>query len=139
MFMLDIKDYGWWYWLGSTVCLWLTVMSIPGAFACAVLLAVIQLVHFRLVEGCWMAFPVQVRLAYFLYLLIALPEGMQWILWLPAVGGFFRVVFGYCLLARVLSLLPFNRDTRLDWRLMKHVIFTPPVRGNILQGLPQVT
>jgi len=138
MFMIDYKDYGWWYWVAITTCVWVTMTINPDAYLWLVSIASIQLVHFRLVEGSVTRFPVQVRIAYLTYILLALPEGMQWILWLPAFGGLARVLFGYCLLARMLMLFPNNREQPLTWKFAAEAFFTPPVRGSILHGLPSV-
>jgi len=136
MFMLDYKDYGWWYWLVSSICLWLTLTVDPLAYNLALIIAVVQLVHFSIAEGGLTKFPVQIRLGYLSFLLISMPESMQWMLWLPAVGTVARVVFGYCLMARMLMLMPFNREIELSWNFVKEAFLTAPVRGSILHGLP---
>jgi hypothetical protein len=65
------------------------------------------------------AFSVQLRVAYLLILVVAYPLPMRWLYWLPTVGTFALLVFGYCLLARILSLLPWNNreaHTLARWR-----------------------
>jgi len=96
-------------------------------------------VHFRLREGSFAAFPVQVRLAYTAILLVALWTPMNWLFWIPAIGTPAQVLFGYCALARCLSLLPWNRREPLSRRLVWRTFAAKPVRGNILQGQPAVT
>jgi hypothetical protein len=61
---------------------------------------------FRLREGRFSAFPVQVRLAYTGLLLVSLWGPMNWLFWVPAIGTIAQVLFGYCTLARCLSLRP---------------------------------
>lgn len=136
MLMLDIKDHGWWYWLASTICLWFAVMSYPVAYEWALLIACTQLIHFAVAEKGISHFPVQIRLGYLSFLLLAMPEGFQWLLWVPAVGTLMRVLFGYCIMARMLMMLPFNREVDLSWKYVKEAFFTPPIRGNIMHGLP---
>lgn len=136
MLMLDIKDHGWWYWLASTLCLWLAVTTTPAAYEWALVIAVVQLIHFTLAEGGIHRFPAQIRLGYFSFLLLAMPEGFEWLLWVPAIGTLLRVVFGYCIMARMLMMLPFNRHVALSWKFVKEAFFTPPIRGNIMHGLP---
>lgn len=138
MFMIDIKDYSWWYWVVTSICLWLTMTVYPEAYQWTVVIAVIQLLHFSLLEGSATHFSVQIRWGFLIYLLIALPENLQWILWLPAFGTLARVLFGYCLMARLLMLLPFNRKVKLTWQFVREAFLTPPVRGSILHGLPSV-
>lgn len=136
MFMFDIKDYGWWYWLASTISLWLAMTVYPEALMWALSIGVIQLIHYRLKEGSLIRFSVQIRLGYLTYLLLALPDNLQWLLWLPTVGTLARVLFGYCLMARLLALLPINRQVPLSWKYVMDAFLTPPVRGNVLHGLP---
>ena len=136
MFMLDYKDLSWWYWLASTACLWFAVTVEPSAYHAAIGIGVWQLFHFAFREQSLSAFPVQIRLGYLSFLLMAMPETMQWLLWVPAIGTALRVIFGYCIMARMLMLLPFNRIQILTWRFVAHAFFTPPMRGNVLHGLP---
>jgi hypothetical protein len=82
------------------------------------------------------AFPVQVRLGYLLLLLIALPETFQLIYWFPTIGTWAQVLFGYCAMARMVSLLPWNRKEAFSFTLLQRTFLSSPVRGNILQGLP---
>ena len=136
MFMFDYKDHGWWYWLASTVCLWIAVTVNPLAYELALIIAAVQLVHFSFAEGGLKKFPVQIRLGYLSFLLLSMPESMQWLLWVPALGTLARVLFGYCIMARMLMLLPFNRQIALSWKFVKEAFFKAPVRGYILHGLP---
>jgi len=48
------------------------------------------------------------------------------------------LIFGYCTMARLVSLFPWNRTEAFSGRLLVRTFFSPPVRGNILQGLPPV-
>jgi hypothetical protein len=81
------------------------------------------------------AFTVQVRFWFLIVVLVALPEPMQIIYWLPVAGTWARSIFGYCLLARTLSLLPWNRQVPFSSGLLIRAFFSRPVRGTILQGL----
>ena len=102
--MILYREVSWWYWAVTAVLL---IVGLTGVFACfylAAVLGVVQVVHFRLREGRFAAFPVQVRLAYTAILLVALWK--PWLFWIPAMGTPAQVLFGYCALARLLSLLP---------------------------------
>jgi hypothetical protein len=77
---------------------------------------------------------VQVRIGYLLLLLLAWPAPMQWLFWVPTVGTWAQVIFGYCTMARLVSTLPWNRREPLSWPLLTRTFLSPPVRGNILQG-----
>jgi hypothetical protein len=39
-------------------------------------------------------------------------------------------------MARLVSLLPWNRKEGFSLALVKRTFLSPPVRGNVLQGLP---
>lgn len=134
--MIDYRKLSWWYWAATTVLLVAGLAGQFEAFKLAVALSAFQIVHFRLSEGSFIAFPVQVRTAYTAILLIALWPPMNWLYWVPAIGTAAQVLFGYCFLARTLSLMPWNRREALSWRLFWRTYFSRPVRGNILQGLP---
>lgn len=134
--MIQYREISWWYWAVTSVLLIAGLSGWLLAFHLAVGLSAAQIIHFRLREGAFSAFPVQVRLAYAAMLLFALWEPMRWLFWVPAIGTPAQVLFGYCALARCLSLLPWNRTGPLTWRLARRTFFSPPVKGNILQGLP---
>ena len=134
--MILYREVSWWYWAVTAVLLMAGLGGHSVAFAAATVLGLIQVVHFRLREGSFTAFPVQVRVVYTGLLLLALWPSMRWLYWVPAVGTCAQVLLGYCFLARCLSLLPWNRHERLSSRLVWTTFTAPPVPGNILQGLP---
>jgi len=135
MFMLDVKDIGWWYWLASTLCLWTAIAIHPAAFNVALLIGAMQLLHVITTERSVTAFPVQVRIGYLCVLLTAVPDGYQWILWIPAIGTLVRVLTGYCIMARNLMLMPFNRRETLTLDFVKAAYLTAPNKGNMLHGI----
>lgn len=49
-----------------------------------------------------------------------------------------QLLFGYCTMARLVSLFPWNRSEPFSLNLVRRTFFSAPVRGNILQGLPPV-
>lgn len=136
MFMIEYRAISWWYWLVTVVLLTAGVSGWQSGFVFAIALTMFQLVHFIIREGCISAFPVQVRLGYLLLLLVALPASLQLIYWIPTIGTWAQVLFGYCTMARLVSLLPWNRDEPLTWHLLRRTFFAAPVPGNIMQGLP---
>jgi len=137
--MIEYREISWWYWAVTSVLLIAGLAGWLAAFQLAAGLSAWQIIHFRWREGRFSAFPVQVRIAYTAILLLALWEPMRWLFWVPAIGTPARVLFGYCTLARCLSLLPWNRTEPLTWRLVRRTFFSPPVKGSILQGLPAIS
>jgi hypothetical protein len=134
--MIQYREISWWYWAATSVLLIAGLAGWPEAFYLAAGLSAWQIIHFRFREGSLTAFPVQVRIVYTALLLSALWEPMRWLFWVPAIGTPAQVLFGYCTLARCLSLLPWNRLEPLTWQLVRRTFFSPPVKGSILQGLP---
>lgn len=138
MFMFEYKSMSWWYWLATVGFLTAGVSGWSAGFLFAIGLTVFQLAHFAIPERSITSFPIQVRLGYLLLLLVALPENLQLIYWIPTIGTWAQVLFGYCTMARTVSLLPWNRKEALSFALLKRTFLSAPVRGNILQGLPSV-
>lgn len=138
MFMIDYKELSWQYWFVTACLLTAGVAGYPSGFLLAIGLTVIQLAHFAIREGSMTAFPVQVRFWYLMLLLVALPGPMQILYWIPTVGTWAQLIFGYCTMARCVSLLPWNRKEPLSARLVTRTFLSRPVPGNILQGLPAV-
>lgn len=136
MFMIDYKELSWQYWLVTACLLTAGVAGYAPAFLLAIGLTVIQLVHFALREGSVTAFPVQVRFWYLMLLLVALPGPMQILYWIPTIGTWAQLIFGYCTMARCVSLFPWNRKESFSASLLARTFLSRPVPGSILQGLP---
>lgn len=134
--MILYREISWWYWAVTSVLLVAGLAGRFEAFYLAVALSAIQVVHFRLSQGNFIAFPVQVRVAFTVMLLAALWEPMNWLFWAPAIGTPAQVLFGYCSLARILSLMPWNRREPLSGDLLRRTFLSPPVKGSVMQGLP---
>lgn len=135
--MLEYREVSWWYWAATALLLIAALCGWSPGLPMATALSGVQVIHFGIRERSLTAFPVQVRIAYTLWLLVAMWPPLTWLIWVPAIGTPAQVLFGYCTLARCLSLLPWNRDEALSWRLVWRTFSMPPVRGCILQGLPE--
>ena len=136
MFMIDYREPGWWYWLLTACLLTAGVAGHPVGFLLAIGVTVLQLIHFAIREHGLTAFPVQVRFWYLVLLLVALPKPLQLIYWVPTIGTRAQLLFGYCTMARCVSLFPWNRGKPFSAGLLLRTFLSRPVRGNILQGLP---
>ena len=134
MFMIEYRDIGWWYWLVTAALLSFGVIGNPTGFMLAIVLTTIQLVHYVIRERSITVFPIQVRFWYLMLLLVAWFEPLQWIYWIPAIGTWAQIIFGYCTMARCVSLFPWNRNEQLSLDLVNKTFFSRPVRGSIKQG-----
>lgn len=130
------KPLGWWYWLGVDLLLAAWLWGVPGAGYAVLALCGVQCLHFILLERSLTAFPVQVRGGFLLMLLAGFWPPLRFLHWVQLIGTAAFLTVGYCLLARLLSLLPWNRTEPLTGALVARTLFSPPQRGNVLQGLP---
>lgn len=123
--MSTVRDLGWWYWLTTVgfLAIGLFTGRVEG-IVMAIALCAVQIVHVSWLTRDWTAFPVQVRFAYFMMLLAGLWSPLHWIHWIQLVGTSARVLIGYCLLARTLSLAPWNRWQPLTTALLKRTFLT---------------
>lgn len=138
MWMIEHKKISWWYWLATACLLTLGVGGYPLAFLLAIALTVIQLIHYLARERNLTAFPIQVRAFYLGLLLIALPGPLQPLYWIPTIGTWALVLFGYCGMARIVSLMPWNRSQPLSPALVRRTFLSRPVRGSIEKDFPRV-
>jgi len=129
----------WWYWAATTILLIGVVAGNTLSLKAVIALNAIQVIHFILREKSLVAFPVQVRITYFGLLFLAQAPFMFWIFWWQLIGTSAMVLFEYCFLARCLSLLPWNKKENYSLELIKRTFLSGPVKGNILQGLPEIT
>lgn len=134
MLMIEFRDLGWWYWLATAILLSWGVSGDVSGFHGAIGLTAFQLAHFAFRESGVKAFPVQVRFWYLMLLLLALPAPLQWIYWIPTIGTWAQLIFGYCTMARCVSLFPWNRRERFSMQLVLRTFFSRPVRGSVQQG-----
>lgn len=124
------------YWAATTILLVGVVSGCSYCLPVVIGLNIAQVIHFIYREKSLMAFPVQVRVVYLGLLFLAQAPFMFWIFWWQLIGTAAMVLFQYCFLARVMSLMPWNKSEPWSMDLVKRTFFTAPVTGNILQGLP---
>jgi hypothetical protein len=134
--LLMPRKISWWVWAITALCLAAGLKGHAVGFVAAIFISVAQTVVVYLAEAAIFTFPVQVRLAYTGLLIVCQVPSLSWLYWVPTMGTFALVLFGYCLMARILSLLPGNRTEPLSLDLIWRTFITPPVPGNILHGLP---
>lgn len=119
-------DFTWWIWLVTAVLLLLGLVWSPPLLMVALAVSIAQMILFILKEKSIRSFAAQLRIAYVLFLLVGLIPPLRPILWIPTIGTFALVFLGYCLLARMLSLLPWNRTEPLTAKLLARTFLTPP-------------
>ncbi len=125
------------YWLATIPMLMVALATGGLGFLPVAALTVAQGIHYTIRERSATAFSVQVRLAYLALLALSLLPHLVWIAWAQLAGTTVRVIFNYCILARTVSLLPWNRSVRLTGSLILRTFLTPPTQNSILDVLSQ--
>ncbi len=126
IFYLNPSDWTWWVWLATAILLTIGLLGVPIGFLVAIILTLVQTVVILSKERNVGAFPVQLRVAYLGLLIVCYLPAMRWLYWLPAVGTFALVIFGYCLMARCLSLLPWNSSESYSLNRLRRTFFSSP-------------
>lgn len=130
------RHVSWWIWTITAILLAVGLAGYPAAFVGAIVLSVVQTVVLIAKERSLAPISVQIRVTYTLLLIVCYLPHMRWLYWLPMVGTFALILFGYCLTARFLSLFPWNRSERFSFDLLRRTFLSAPVAGNVMQGLP---
>lgn len=123
---IRLADFTWWIWFITASLLLLGLIVSPSYLLAAIVLSVAQTLYFIARESSLSSFPVQLRIAYVLLLLVSYLPPLRLLFWIPTVGTFALVFFGYCLMARFLSLLPWNRSEPLSPKLLWRTFFRAP-------------
>ena len=100
-------------------------------FEYVVYFSAIHAVLFLLINGFNVRpFPVQVRIAYFIWVAVGtyIPN-MVFLMYITLVGLAANIFLGYCPLARMMCLLPWNRNEAFSLSLVGRVFFSPPSSG----------
>ena len=121
------QHLSWWIWLITACSLTMGLSGMHSGFLFALVLSVLQTLFFYVREGRLAAFPVQLRAAYTLLLVICFFSNGHLLFWLPTIGTFALNFFGYCLMARVLALMPWNRVEPITSDLLIRTFFSRPV------------
>ena len=126
LFYINLGDWTWWAWIITTFLLLAGLSGHSLAFIGAMVMTSVQGLILLARDRSLAAFSVQVRAAYLLLMLISYPPPMRWFYWLLMAGTFALVVFGYCVLARILSLLPWNSDEPHTLARWRRIFFSAP-------------
>lgn len=102
------------------------------AMQAAVLLGIGLCLRYRARLGSISPMPVQVRLAYAGLLLAGLWPPLRALHVAQLAGTLVLLAFDYCILARTLSLAPWNRRLPLTPRLVWRTFASPPMLGRFV-------
>lgn len=120
------------YWQLTALLLMAHFTGWAHGLPAAIALNGLQAAHFAFVRcGHWRALDLQVRVVYLALLGAGTLPGLGWLHLVQFVGVNAMVVVDYCLLARLLTLLPWNRPQPLSWAFACRVLLLPPAPGPI--------
>jgi len=134
--MTPRRDLDWWYWLATDLLLVAGLAGWRWGMLPVIGLTLVQVLHYLARERRVTAFPVQVRAGYLLLLVAGLLQPLAFIHWIQLAGTTAVVTVGYCPLARILALMPWNREQPLTLGFIRKTVFSPPVAGSILGAQP---
>lgn len=129
---MPYRDLSWWYWLATVALLAVGLEGWPVGLDAAAALCCVQIAHFASRTMSLSGFPVQLRIAYLGLLILAQWPPFHVVYWIQLIGTSTMVLFGYCLLGRTLSLLPWNRTQSLSWPVLRHTFFAPAAKGSVV-------
>jgi hypothetical protein len=108
------RDVWWWYWVLTLVFIAAALLGWPPGYGVVILLSAVHAGHSFLRHKSVVAFPVQIRLAFFgltLFGLWALPRVFIYVLLL--IGTFMVAALGRCGIGLALKQMPWNRDREI--------------------------
>ena len=132
--MTRIDRIEWRLWLLTDACLIDGLFFDHRGLWAAVFMTAVQPPLLAIARGAIASFPSQVRLVFMLMLLAGMWPPLSFLHWIQLAGLSSLLVFDYCLLARILSLAPGNREGPLTWRRIAETFLSAPVDGSFLDA-----
>jgi len=124
-----LRDPSWLHWAVTIPLLAGHIAGVRGCLEVAITLCVIMAVGMWTRTRSVLAMPVQVRIAYGALLAFGTAPGMFWVYYVQLIGTTAMVLFGYCPLVRMLTLLPWNRKGPISGTWLLRLIFAPAPGG----------
>lgn len=129
---LRVRSLRWWYWLATALLLAAALLGWPAGLPVTMGFVAVQAAYYVAREGALHAFPAQTRVAFLGLLAAGTWPPLAFLHWLQLAGTCASVAFDYCLLARAVSLLPWNRTGPFGLRRAWRTFASPPLRGSAL-------
>lgn len=106
----------WWFWPIILTFLVLGMFGWDRGFYIVVVVAAVQAIHYYSMEKSLKSFPTQVRFVYFIFTIIGLFDPTHIWFGLMTLSTFMVTFFDKCLLARILIMMPWNKDVKTGWK-----------------------
>lgn len=110
---IDFKSLYWWYWFVTLIAMIAGLSGVVEGFYAVILVSVVQFTHFMASRG-FTAFPTQVRFVYGIFVIIALFDPTRLFYWALLIGTVMVTLIDRCIIARVLILMPWNKNVKLS-------------------------
>lgn len=110
---INFKSLEWWYWFITLIAMIVGLTGIIEGFYVVIVVSVIQFIHFTISRG-FTAFPTQVRFVYGIFTIIALFDPTRIFYWALLIGTIMVTLFDRCIIARMLILMPWNKNVKLS-------------------------
>lgn len=129
-----LRDFTWWIWLACAMLLLLGLLVSPIYLLGAIAVASAQAVVFVACTRSIRSFQAQLRVGYALLLIVCYIPPLRPVYWVPTIGTFAMLFVGYCLLSRLLSLLPWNRSEPISLELLRRTFLRAPSLETAIAG-----
>jgi hypothetical protein len=121
-------------WAVTAPLLAASMGGVPGTLEAALALCAISTVYYLAKLRALRPYRVQVRLGFMAVVLLSMLPALEVIRWVPVLGTSSQVLFGYCPMARLLDLAPWNRERGVAWKDIVEVVTRPPGEEGLLAG-----
>lgn len=110
---IDYTSIYWWYWFVTLIAMFAGLSGFAEGFYVVIIVSIVQFAHFWTRSG-FTAFPTQVRFVYGIFTIIGLLDPTRFLYWALLIGTVMVTLFDRCIIARVLILMPWNKDVKLS-------------------------
>ena len=110
---IEIKRLDWWFWCFSLISISAGLAGWPDGYTLLIGISILQSIYFALRTGP-VSFPTQVRVVYTAFTVLALYDPTTILYYALLLGTAMVTLFNRCIIARVLILMPWNKDEKLS-------------------------
>ena len=114
--VIRLGSLDWWFWPVLFVFLISGMLGWSPGFYVVIAISAVQSLYFIVKKKSLRAFPSQVRFVYLLFTIIGLFDPTHIWYGLMTLSTFMVAFFDKCLLARMLILMPWNKDVKPGWK-----------------------
>lgn len=111
---INIESLNWWFWFLSLVFIVAAIAGWANGYYLTMIVSLLNLFNSLNKEKSMAAFPVQIRLVYFVLTLVGFWPGGRIYVYIVLLIDTFMVTFtGKCSIALVLKYMPWNRERKM--------------------------